>query len=269
MADDATSPYAHDSASTRVIQRATTGVSQPPLPYLALFAHVTRTLPGQLALLPDFESPSRIRGTVVPALFPPASGAVHTLIAGEAPGPIGADKSGVPFTGDAAGLLLFRALVATECATFPDGFALDALEWNGEALARTQCLPTIRGVAITNAFASCPTDNGQTFRAPKRNDTELRSPANLARLAAEVAEARARGLRQVIALGKVAGWMFSEILALPADGIPVIVLPHPSAQGLLQMAPDRGKGAKMPALRALWVDGLIAHLRRGQAPTAR
>ena len=38
----------------------------------------------------------RILGTPVPALFP-AKGPVGALIYGEAPGPNGADKSGIPF----------------------------------------------------------------------------------------------------------------------------------------------------------------------------
>ena len=31
-------------------------------------------------------------------------------------------------------------------------------------------------------------------------------------------------------------------------------LPHPSAQGLLSMAPDRGKGARMQELQEAWME---------------
>ena len=41
----------------------------------------------------------RILGTRVPARFP-TKGPVSVLIFGEAPGPNGADKSGIPFFGD-------------------------------------------------------------------------------------------------------------------------------------------------------------------------
>ena len=54
---------------------------------------------------------SRIVGEPVPPCFPEA-GHVRVLCIGEAPGPRGADKSGVPFFGDRAGAPLYRALVA-------------------------------------------------------------------------------------------------------------------------------------------------------------
>jgi uracil-DNA glycosylase len=227
-----------------------------------------RPLPGQLPLLPEFAAVPRILCTVVPGLFPLHDGPVHTLISGEAPGPLGADKSGVPFTGDAAGEPLFRALLLAGCARFPGGVtSLDDVEWDGVALKAAGFLPEVIGVAVTNAFPSCPTDDGEKFRAPKRNATELRSPANLERLAREVAEARRRGLRQVLTMGKVARWVFESVLELPAQGIPVIVLPHPSAQGLLQMAPDRGKGARMADLRQEWITRVVAALTPFAAST--
>jgi len=52
----------------------------------------------------------RILGTPVPMLMP-LDGPVHVLLVGEAPGPRGADKSGVPFLGDAAGKVLYDVLV--------------------------------------------------------------------------------------------------------------------------------------------------------------
>jgi hypothetical protein len=67
----------------------------------------------------------------------------------------------------------------------------------------------------------------------------------------------ARGADRVCCLGKVAAAVVT-LLDLP---ITVHALPHPSAQGLLTSAPDRGKGAKMADLEAAWVANLAALLR--------
>ena len=53
----------------------------------------------------------RIHGLPIPALFPD-SGPVSVMLFGEAPGPRGADQSGIPFWGDRAGVSVYRALEA-------------------------------------------------------------------------------------------------------------------------------------------------------------
>src|ERR1039458_2414441 len=60
----------------------------------------------------------RIHGLPIPALFPD-SGPVSVMLFGEAPGPRGADQSGIPFWGDGAGITVFRALAATDRAEVP------------------------------------------------------------------------------------------------------------------------------------------------------
>ena len=64
----------------------------------------------------------------------------------------------------------------------------------------------------------------------------------------------ARGLRGVVALGKVAARTLARVLQeLPDLQLVQQAMPHPSAQGLLSMAPDRGKGARMADLQAAWI----------------
>ena len=60
----------------------------------------------------------RILGTPV-SMLAPADGPVQVLIMGEAPGPRGADKSGVPFLGDAAGRMLYDVLARMGAVTLP------------------------------------------------------------------------------------------------------------------------------------------------------
>ncbi len=201
-----------------------------------------------------------IRGVAVGAAFP-AGGPVSVLIAGEAPGPQGCDQSGHPFVGDLAGLHLFRALVAAGRATFPPlppGAAPPV--WDGATMREAGYLPALHHTAITNAYSVCPTVDGFRFVAPTRAQVE--SPENLARLRAEVAAARARGLRAVVALGKAAERVFGTVLGLRDD--PTLrfhAVCHPSAQGLLTTAPDRGRGAAIAELEARWVARLTAILR--------
>lgn len=203
----------------------------------------------------------RIRGVVVPGAFPPDGGPVSVLIAGEAPGPQGCDQSEHPFVGDTAGLHLFRAVVATGRATFP---ALPPgatpPSWDGAVMRATGYLPTLHDTVITNAYPACPTVDGFRFVAPPRAQVE--SAANLARLRGEVAEARARGLRAVVVLGKAADRAFGTVLGLRDD--PTLryhAICHPSAQGLLTTAPNRGKGASIADLEDRWVAQLTAVLR--------
>lgn len=194
----------------------------------------------------------RILGHPIPAHYP-ASGPVPVMLFGEAPGPRGADQSGIPFWGDAAGLAVYRALVATGRAEVPEA-AWD--DWDGARLKARGLLPHLRGVALSNAWPACPTNDGERFRAP--SDRELRSQGNLDRLAGELARAAAtltpdRRLR-VLAFGTRPRWIL-ERLATLAPGAPAFdlhPLPHPSAQGLLQAAPNKGKGLKLNDLRAAW-----------------
>jgi uracil-DNA glycosylase len=191
----------------------------------------------------------RILGTVVPMLLPP-EGPVHVLIVGEAPGPRGADKSGIPFFGDGAGRHLYAALQRLGAADLPARVA--DVAWDGAVLTAAGFAPVAHGVALGNAFDRCPTDNGHTFRAPLRS--ELEGAANFARLARDLVHLRTRGLKGIVTLGRVAARTVDTFLAQhPAPDIARRSLPHPSAQGLLSMAPDRGKGAKMSALQEEWM----------------
>ena len=192
---------------------------------------------------------SRILRTEVAARFP-KRGPIYVFLVGEAPGPRGADQSGIPFWGDRSGRALYAVLVDTGFAEVPD----QAWEqWDGAALRQRRLEPTLRGAVLSNALPRCPTDDGERFRAPK--DSELGAPANLARLVDELQRAAARcpATRHVVTLGKRAELAID--LALAAEGAPGCHrhrLPHPSAQGLLNSAPNRGKGAKLDELEAAW-----------------
>ena len=196
----------------------------------------------------------RILGQPVPALFP-AAGPVRMVLVGEAPGPRGADQSGLPFWGDGAGRAVYRALVAAGLAEVPEAAWAD---WDGARLKARGLAPVLRGAALSNAWPACPTNDGERFRAP--SNRELRSPANLDRLAGELARAaagRPAPLR-VLAFGTRPRWILERLPGLAADVPPFDLhpLPHPSAQGLLQAAPGKGKGLRLDDLRAAWEAGL-------------
>lgn len=196
---------------------------------------------------------SRIRQITVPALFP-KDGEVHVFLFGEAPGPRGADQSGLPFWGDAAGVPVYRALCRAEMAEVaPEAFAT----WDGAALREAGLVPRLRGVALSNAFPRCPSRDGIHFRAP--SDAELRSPENLRRVLGELR--RGSPPRSVLALGRRAGWLLGQLEGAPPFTLEV--LPHPSAQGLLQAAPGKGKGLRLADLREAWEARLVALLRWG------
>ena len=169
------------------------------------------------------------------------------MLFGEAPGPRGADQSGLPFWGDRAGVLVYRALENAGLATVP---AQAYLEWDGARFKLEGLRPELRGAALSNAFPRCPTRDFQTFKAP--SDAELRHPENLARLLDELRQAtlRCSGRLRVITMGKRAHWIFQRLQAAPAFDLHG--LPHPSAQGLLQAAPDKGKGLKLADLQLQW-----------------
>lgn len=191
----------------------------------------------------------RILGTPVPLLLP-NEGPVHVLVVGEAPGPRGADKSGVPFFGDAAGRHLYTALVRLGAVVLPP--AVDTLPWDGAEFTAAGITPQAHGVALGNAYDRCPTDDGQSFRAPIRS--ELEGARNFTRLNRDLDALQARGLKGIVTLGRVATRTYDVLLKQkPRPALARRALPHPSAQGLLSMAPDRGKGAKMADLQEAWM----------------
>ena len=197
----------------------------------------------------------RINGHAVPALFP-GSGPVSVMLFGEAPGPRGADQSGIPFWGDGAGITVFRALVATGRAVVPEAAWED---WDGARLKTLGLSPRLVRTALSNAYPACPTKDGEHFHAP--SNQELLHPANLERLGAELARAAEGGNSplRVIAFGKRAEWVLTR---LPdASAVALHALPHPSAQGLLQAAPGKGRGLKLEDLRTAWRDRLEGLLR--------
>jgi hypothetical protein len=177
------------------------------------------------------------------------------MLFGEAPGPRGADQSGIPFWGDGAGITVFRALAATSRAEVPPAAWED---WDGARFKALGLLPRLRDTALSNAFPSCPTKDGDHFHAP--SNTQLLDPANLTRLSAELARAAKRGTSplRVIAFGKRAEWILNRLPGAPP--FQLHALPHPSAQGLLQGAPNRGKGMRLEDLRRAWQANLQALL---------
>ncbi len=188
----------------------------------------------------------RIHGHPVPALFP-AAGPVSVMLFGEAPGPRGADQSGLPFWGDGAGITVFRALARTGRADVPEAAWED---WDGARFRSLGLAPTLHGTALSNAYPACPTRDGDHFHAP--SDRDLRAPENLARLLAELTRA-STGLTsplRVIAFGKRAAWILARLPEAPLFDLHA--LPHPSAQGLLQAAPGKGKGLHLADLRGAW-----------------
>jgi hypothetical protein len=192
----------------------------------------------------------RIHGHPVPALFPEA-GPVSVMLFGEAPGPRGADQSGIPFWGDGAGSTVYRALVDTGRAEVPEAAWED---WDGARFKALGLAPRLHGTALSNAYPACPTRDGDHFHAP--SDRDLLAPANLVRLRDELARAAAAGAHplRVIAFGKRAEWVLSRLEGAPLFDLQA--LPHPSAQGLLQGAPNRGKGLKLNDLRSAWQERL-------------
>src|SRR6185503_9320346 len=166
----------------------------------------------------------RILGTRVPALFP-AKGSVGALIYGDAPGPNGADKSGIPFFGDRAGRPLYDALEAEGRCRFTR--PIDDIRWDGAALRAARVRPIVTDVALSNAYPVCPTDDGEHFRAPSK--VEMSSPENVKRVRAEIAKARKRGLHTVIVLGRTADWLLGTHLGLRDDAsIAYHRITHPS-----------------------------------------
>ena len=194
-------------------------------------------------------SSGRILGTRVPALFP-TSDSVSVMIFGEAPGPNGADKSGIPFFGDRAGKPAYDALVEEERCRYAK--PIEGVRWDGAALKAAGVRPILEDTALSNAYPVCPTDDGQHFRAPTK--AELSSPANVRRIRSELAKARRRGLRTVVVLGRVADWLLGTHLGLRDDpGIVYHQITHPSPLGLMWLARRAGKGVRVSAVKAQWM----------------
>jgi uracil-DNA glycosylase len=198
----------------------------------------------------------RIHGQPVPALFP-ATGPVSVMLFGEAPGPRGADQSGLPFWGDGAGITVFRALAAAGRADVPEAAWED---WDGARFKRLALRPCLHGTALSNAYPACPTKDGEHFHAPSNRD--LLAPENQARLLRELHQAAGGGPTplRVITFGKRAEWVLERLPGVPA--LDLHALPHPSAQGLLQAAPGKGRGLRLADLRAAWEEALLALLQR-------
>ncbi|MEO7521058.1 MAG: uracil-DNA glycosylase family protein [Gemmatimonas sp.] len=191
---------------------------------------------------------SRIIGAPVPPLVP-EHGPVYVLLVGEAPGPRGADKSGVPFFGDAAGRHLYAALRDMGAVTLPA--ELDDLPWDGELFCDSGLRPTAHGIALGNAYDRCPTDDGVSFRPPSRR--ELASPENIARLGNDITVLTARGLRGIVTMGRVAANAIDLVLkTLPRPELVRRAVVHPSARGLLSLVPRGASGSKMVELQARW-----------------
>lgn len=194
-------------------------------------------------------SAGRILGTIVPALFP-RSGSVSVMIFGEAPGPNGADKSRIPFFGDRAGLPVYEVLIAEGRCRLSK--PLEGVPWNGAALEAAGVRPTLIDTALSNAYPRCPTDDGQRFRAPSKQ--ELSDAANVQRVRGELAKARRRGLRTVIVLGKTADWLLGVHLGLRQDPeIAYEQITHPSPLGLMWLARRAGKGVRVSDMKNDWM----------------
>lgn len=183
------------------------------------------------------------------ARFPAAGDPVSVMLFGEAPGPRGADKSGIPFWGDRAGKLVYDALDSAGLCTLPCPIA--ELPWDGAKLRAMAAEPALTGAALSNAWPACPTDDGDAFRAPSRS--ELESPANLRRLAREIGEAVDRGASAVVTMGSVAHRTIGLLLGVADIGLlRYATVRHPSAQSLM-FAPERRAGMRLHDMERLWV----------------
>jgi uracil-DNA glycosylase len=190
----------------------------------------------------------RILGTRVPARFP-TKGPVSVLIFGEAPGPNGADKSGIPFFGDRAGLPVYEVLEAEGRCRFTK--PIEGVRWDGTALREAGIRPILTDAALSNAYNVCPTDDGHRFRAPSK--VEMSSAANVRRVRSELAKARKRGLRTVVVLGRTADWLIGTHLGLRDDpDIAYHQITHPSPLGFMGMAKRAGKGVRVSAMKEKW-----------------
>jgi uracil-DNA glycosylase family 4 len=102
------------------------------------------------------------------------------LIVGLAPGKHGANRTGRPFTGDHAGILLYETLHRFGIASLPESTA------NGDGLV-------LRGARITNAVKCLPPDNKPLPLEVRTCNSFLRQDL-----------AQSRRLRVILALGTIA-----------------------------------------------------------------
>lgn len=97
--------------------------------------------------------------------FSPSS-APSLLLIGEAPGPKGADRTGYPFWGDDAGLLLYE--LVGSLGLFDEPFT----PWQRGADLSGTTPPTGR-YAITNSCTQMPIGSDGKFRAPSKSRLDL------------------------------------------------------------------------------------------------
>lgn len=126
------------------------------------------------------KEPGWFNGPVPPFLPPEGPDSVRLLIVGLAPGLRGANRTGRPFTGDYAGDLLYRTLIAHGLA-------------KGRFEARPDDSLTLVGTAITNAVRCVPPEN-------KPTPTEI----NTCRDFLKDTFAEMPNLRAIVALGAIA-----------------------------------------------------------------
>lgn len=126
-------------------------------------------------LFPDWHN-----GPVATWYPPEGSGSVELLIVGLAPGLRGANRTGVPFTGDHSGELLYETLGK-------HGFA----KTNSETLSADR--PHLRATAVTNAVRCVPPGN-----------KPIASEINTCRTFLTATIGQLQELKTIVTLGKVA-----------------------------------------------------------------
>ena len=146
----------------------------------------------------------------VPAFGDPAP---RWLIVGLAPGMHGANRTGRPFTGDHAGILLYQTLYAIGAADRP------VSERKDDALR-------LEGVRITNAVKCLP---------PANKPTPAEARSCNAFLAAELAAHRPR---VIVALGRIAHDAVLDALGLPRGGYRFAHAAEHALPDTADLAPD-------------------------------
>jgi hypothetical protein len=215
---------------------------------------------------------------------------VIALLVGEAPGPRGADRSAHPFWGDEAGKLLFKGLyraglfkqvavrgvagglfdaeAAEIVPVAPDFETCPVLwPWSGQRFADGGILPVLDGVGITNAWAKCPTKDGEDFHRPTAK--QMAQQDNVDRMMGEIELAQGwtpHGHLRVITLGTAAAWLMDHMRVGERDGVAIFRLPHPSPQGILSWRRKAGNVASVPETREAWIRDLFLALL-GPIPT--
>lgn len=135
------------------------------------------------------------------------------LIVGLAPGMHGANRTGRPFTGDYAGILLYQTLHRYGFASHADSVS------RGDDLQLIDC-------RITNAVKCLPPQN-------KPNSDEIRHCNHY--LQSEIENFQADGGKAILALGAIAHQAVLRTLELRQKA-------YPFAHGAVHMLPERGVG---------------------------